>query len=87
MSMFREGLSVNVEYTDLVKNQLKSKSSSSSSMVSEGVPNTDDVYASYYVDNNNVINPYKIVEEEELKIQKVLLNAYLKQQPKMILVK
>ena len=28
----------------------------------------EDVYAAYYVDHNNVINPYKIVEEEELTI-------------------
>jgi Primase C terminal 2 (PriCT-2). len=80
MSMFREGLSVNVDYTDLVKNQLKSKSSSSSSssMVNEGVPNADDVYAAYYVDNNNVINPYKIVEEEKLKYVKGLVKCLSK---------
>ena len=80
MSMFREGLSVNVEYTDLVKNQLKSNTtSSSSSMVNEGVPNTDDVYGSYYVDHNDVINPYKIVEEEELKLLTNLCECFSKE--------
>ena len=53
---------------DLVKNQLKSKTTTTSSMVNEGVPNTDDIYATYYVDHNNVFNPYKLVEDEEIKL-------------------
>jgi len=69
MSMFREGLKENVAYTEYTENQLKNKATiNSSTMVNEGVPNSIDVYASYYVDHNNVINPYKIVEEEELKL-------------------
>ena len=76
MSMFRHGLKENVSYTEYTENQLKSKTSNTNSNmvnqnsngVNEGVPNTEDVYAAYYVDHNNVINPYKIVEEEELKL-------------------
>jgi len=69
MSMFRDGLKENVAYTEYTENQLKSKATNNSSnMVNEGVPNSTDVYASYYIDHNNVINPYKIVEEEELKL-------------------
>ena len=68
MSMFRTGLKENVSYTEYTENQLKSKASNTSNMVNEGIPNVvNDVYAAYYVDNNNIINPYKIVEEEELK--------------------
>ena len=67
MSMIREGLNENVCYTEYTQTKLKSKSTNSSKMVSEGIPDTEDVYAAYYVDNNNVINPYKIVEEEKLK--------------------
>jgi P4 family phage/plasmid primase-like protien len=76
MSMFRDGLKENVSYTEYTENQLKSKALTNSSNmvnqnsngVNEGVPNIEDVYASFYVDHNNVINPYKIVEEEELKL-------------------
>jgi P4 family phage/plasmid primase-like protien len=66
MSMFRADLKENVSYTEACEKKLKPISTSTSSpMVNEGVPNP---YSMYYVDNNNVINPYKIVEEEELKL-------------------
>ena len=69
MSMFRDGLKENVAYTEYTINKLKNKATNNTSnMVNEGGPNSTDVYASYYVDHNNVINPYKIVEEEELKL-------------------
>jgi len=74
-SMFREGLKENVSYTDYTENELKSKVSNTCNMVSEGVPDNNDVYAAYYVDNNNIINPYKIVEEEELKYVKGLVSC------------
>ena len=63
MSMIRDGLQENVCYTEYTQNQLKSKLSNSSKMVVD-----TDIYANYYVDHNNIINPYKIVEEEELKL-------------------
>ena len=53
-------------YTELIQNKLKSKSSNSSNMVTND--ESDDIYKSYYVDNNNIINPYQIVEEEEIKL-------------------
>ena len=28
----------------------------------------DDIYKQFYIDNNNVINPYEIVEKEELEL-------------------
>jgi len=86
MSMFRDGLKENVSYTEFTENQLKSKTTNTSSDmvnqnsngVNEGVPNTEDVYAAYYVDHNNVINPYKIVEEEKLKYVKGLVKCLSK---------
>ena len=66
MSMIRPDIKENVAYTEFAQNKLKSKSSQQSSMVA--TTSNDDLYAAAYVDNNNVINPYKIVEEEELKL-------------------
>ncbi len=67
MSMCRDDLKENVEYSEWVENKLKHKSSqSSSTMVANN--QSDDIYATYYVDNENVIHPFKIVEEEELKL-------------------
>ena len=63
LSMIRSGIKVNVSYTDTVKNKLKSKAKKQSSMVVES--ESKEVY---YVDHNNIINPHKIVEEEELKL-------------------
>jgi P4 family phage/plasmid primase-like protien len=66
MSMIRGGIKGNVSYTEAVENQLKSKASKKSSMVDK--TEEEDIYKSFYVDNNNIINPYEIVEEEELKL-------------------
>ena len=38
----------------------------------------DDIYAAYYVDNNQVINPYKLVEENELKYVRGLVTCLSK---------
>jgi len=65
MSMFRPDLDENVGYTEYVENQLKSKTSKTTNME---VEQENDIYTAYYVDNNNIINPYQIVEEEELKL-------------------
>jgi len=64
-SMIRQGIKENVSYTEVIENQLKSKTGKKSSMVNNA---DEDIYKSFYVDNNNVINPFKIVEEEELKL-------------------
>ena len=72
MSMLREGLQENVCYTEYTQNQLKSKSSNTSKMVVD-----TDIYSNYYVDHNNIINPYKIVEEEELKLLTNLCDCVL----------
>lgn len=66
LSMIRSNIKENVSYTELIQNKLKSKSSNSSNMVAND--ESDDIYKSYYVDNNNIINPYQIVEEEEIKL-------------------
>jgi P4 family phage/plasmid primase-like protien len=66
MSMFREGINENICYTEYTQNKLKSKSTNSSNMVQEVVE--DNIYSNYYVDHNNIVHPYKIVEEEELKL-------------------
>ena len=48
------------------ENKLKSKTTTNSNMVES--ESNNDIYKNYYIDHNNVINPYKIVEEEELKL-------------------
>ena len=69
----------NVSYKDEFMKTLKvKKSNSSSSSMSGGssMTNNDDIYGlNYYVDNNNVINPFKLVEEEELKLVKGLVKC------------
>ena len=47
---------------------------------SSGNMTSEDIYGkAYYVDNNNVINPFKIVEEEELKLVKGLVKCLSKE--------
>ena len=65
MSMFRENLDENVEYTEECSNKLKTKAPKQSKMDNSC---ENDIYATYYVDNNNIINPYQIVEQEELSL-------------------
>ena len=70
----------NVSYKDDFMKTLKvkqSSSSSSSSSVSSMIKNDEeDIYGmNYYVDNNNIINPFKLVEEEELKLVKGLVKC------------
>lgn len=67
----------NVSYKDEFMKTLKVKKSNSSSSNMSSVKNDDDdIYGmNYYVDNNNVINPFKIVEEEELKLVKGLVGC------------
>ena len=71
----------NVEYSEVITKTLKNttSSSSNSSNCLSGNMNNDDIYASYYVDNNNIINPFKIVEEEELKLVKGLVKCLSKE--------
>ena len=66
MSMIKPSIKENVAYTEVVENQLKSKSSKQSSMVK--TEEEDDIYKQFYIDNNNVIDPYEIVEKEELEL-------------------
>ena len=63
---------VNIKYTSKFDNTLKKNSNSKSSSNMSNLTD-DDIYGKmYYVDNNNVINPFKIVEEEQLKLVKAL---------------
>ena len=40
----------------------------------------DDIYGkAYYVDNNNIINPFKIVGETQLKLVKALVKCLSKE--------
>ena len=57
----------NISYTEEFSKTFKQKQPNTSS---SNTIMTDDIYGinSYYVDNNNVINPFKLVEEEELKL-------------------
>jgi P4 family phage/plasmid primase-like protien len=67
----------NVSYNDEFLKSFKVKQSSSSSSVSSMIKNDEeDIYGmNYYVDNNNIINPFKLVEEEELKLVKGLVKC------------
>jgi len=72
----------NVEYHEEFMKTLKQKSSKKSSSSSGNMKNNNDdnIYGNgYYVDNNNVINPFKIVEEEELKLVKNLVKCLSKE--------
>jgi len=68
----------NIRYTTEFQNsfkQVKSKKSSSSSMTAE-----DDIYGkAYYVDNNNIINPFELVGAIELKLVKELVKCLSKE--------
>lgn len=70
---------VNIKYTSKFDNTFKNKSSSKSSSNMSNLTD-DDIYGKmYYVDNNNVINPFKIVEEEQLKLVKSLVKCLSKE--------
>jgi len=70
--------SINIKYTSKFDNTFKKNSSSKSS--SNMSVTDDDIYGKmYYVDNNNVINPFKIVEEEQLKLVKSLVKCLSKE--------
>ena len=67
----------NVEYKPEFMKTLKQKDTKKSSVT---MSNDDDIYGNgYYVDNNNIINPFKIVEEEELKLVKGLVKCLSKE--------
>ena len=67
---------INVSYKPSFENTFKKKKSNTSSSMA----NEDDIYGqSYYVDNNNIINPFKIVEEEKLKFVKDLVKCLSKE--------
>jgi len=61
---------------DVINNGLKSLPSNNNNEMNQII---DDIYGNYYVDNNNIINPYKIVEEEELKLVKSLVTCLSKE--------
>jgi len=69
---------VNIKYTSKFDNTFKNKSSSKSS--SNMSATDDDIYGkAYYVDNNNIINPFEIVEKEQLKLVKSLVKCLSKE--------
>ena len=69
---------INIKYTQKFDNTFK-KISSSKSSSNMGLE-SDDIYGkAYYVDTNNVINPFKIVEEEQLKLVKALVKCLSKE--------
>lgn len=71
--------SINIKYTSKFDNIFKNKSSSKSSGNMSNLTD-DDIYGKmYYVDNNNIINPFKIVEEEQLKLVKSLVKCLSKE--------
>lgn len=70
--------SINIKYTSKFDNTFKKNSSSKSS--SNMSVTDDDIYGKmYYVDNNNVINPFKIKEGIELELVKALVKCLSKE--------
>ena len=68
----------NIKYTPKFDNIFKKESSSKSS--SSMSLSDDDIYGkAYYVDNNNIINPFSIVEEEQIKLVKALVKCLSKE--------
>ena len=63
----------NISYTEEFSKIFKQKKPIISSNT---MTTNDDIYGNnYYVDNNNVINPFKIVKEEELKLVRGLVKC------------
>ena len=73
LSMIRRGIKENVAYTEMIENKLKSNATNISNMAAEQT--NDDIYAAYYVDQDKIINPYKIVEEDKLKYVRGLVKC------------
>lgn len=70
---------VNIKYTSKFDNTLKKNSSSKNSSNMSNLTD-DDIYGKmYYVDNNNVINPFKIKEGIELELVKALVQCLSKE--------
>ena len=72
----------NIEYSEDLKSILNNRLKNTTSNGSSGmVNNLDDIYGGnlYYVDNNNIINPFKIVEEEKLNLVKGLIKCLSKE--------
>ena len=68
----------NLVYRPEFEKTFKQKKTSSSSSISSMVD--EDIYGkAYYVDNNNIINPFEIVQEEELKLVKGLVKCLSKE--------
>ena len=61
---------------DILKNKLKTKTTNKSN--SSSMSNIYGGHNQYYVDNNNIVNPYEIVEKEELKLIKGLVTCLSK---------
>jgi len=64
----------NIQYTNVLENQLKPKSTSNSSSTKM----TNDIYGGanvYYVDHNDIINPYEIVEKNENELIRGLVEC------------
>ena len=68
----------NLVYRPEFEKTFKQKKTSSSNSISSMVD--EDIYGkAYYVDNNNIINPFEIVQEEELKLVKGLVKCLSKE--------
>ena len=68
----------NITLTEEFSKTFKQKPTNNSS--SNNMTQNDDIYGNgYYVDNNNIINPFKIVKEEELKLVKGLVKCLSKE--------
>jgi len=62
---------------DVIQNGFKNTASSNNNV--NLMNQNDDIYGQYFIDNNNIVNPFKLVEEEELKLVKNLVKCLSKE--------
>ena len=62
---------------DLIQNGFKNTTGNNNNV--NLMNKNDDIYGQYFIDNNNIVNPFKIVEEEELKLVKSLVKCLSKE--------
>ena len=70
----------NITLTEEFSKTFKQETTNNSNSNNMTQNNDNNIYGNgYYVDNNNIINPFKIVEEEKLKLVKNLVKCLSKE--------
>jgi len=74
----QENITYSEDLKDILNNQLKNITNNSSNSMVNGNGNGNDIYGgnnAYYVDHNDIINPYEIVENNEKELIKGLVSC------------